>query len=99
MKTGEQKKAKKSVGQFFIKLAFLAFVIYSAISIIVTQVSLAEKRDELAAIQMRAEELAESNEEYQRLLSVEDDKEYMEKIAVEQLGYAYPNEQRFYVRN
>lgn len=78
------------------KLAFLAFVIYGLISIISVQVTISENRDELASLQKKADELEEKNGEYERLLSVADEKEYMEQLAIEKLGYAYPNEIRFY---
>jgi cell division protein FtsB len=60
------------------------------------QISTAEKREQLAALQKKAEELKEKNAEYERLLNASDEKKYMEQLAIGQLGYAYPNEIRFY---
>lgn len=78
------------------KLAFFAFIIYVLVNIISVQVSLSDKREELAALNERKAELELENEEYERLLNMENDREYMEQIAVEKLDYAYPTEIRFY---
>ena len=40
-------------------------------------------------------EAKQQNDEYIRLLSADDEAAYMERIAIERLGYAYPNERRF----
>jgi len=66
------------------------------VSIISVQISTAEKKQQLAALQKKAEELKEKNAEYERLLNASDEKKYMEQLAIGRLGYAYPNEIRFY---
>lgn len=78
------------------KLAFFAFVIYALVSIISVQVTLAEKKEQLATLEQKAEQLKSENDEYDRLLNIDDEKAYMEKIAMDKLNYAYPTEIRFY---
>ena len=65
-------------------------------SIISTQATLAEKREELHELEMKTEEMRSQNEEYQRLFNADDINSYKEKLAIENMNYAYPNEIRFY---
>ncbi len=95
-KAKEKKEHKGFMLRNFIRLAFFAFVIYALVSIISVQVTLSEKKDELAALKAQSEELKEKNSDSQHLLEVDDEKEYMERIAIEELGYSYPNETRYY---
>ncbi len=74
----------------------VVFVLYCAASIIITQAEIADKKQELAVLAEKAEKLTEENAEYQSILSEEDERAFMERYAVEVLGYAYPNERRFY---
>ena len=55
-----------------------------------------EKEKELVAIQTKIDAYKISNEEMQRNLDSDDLSDYMERIALEERGYAYPNERRFY---
>ena len=97
MKKADVKKSKGGIllGSI-IKLAFFAFVLYALISIITVQVDISDKKEHLASLQNDAAELKEKNAEYERLLDVNDEKEYMKRIAMDKLGYAYPNEIRYY---
>ena len=45
---------------------------------------------------MKTEEIKSQNEEYQRLFNADDINSYKEKLAIENMNYAYPNEIRFY---
>lgn len=99
MEQTKTQRQRRSPGAAVLKILFVLFVLCLLVLTVSIRVGITEQEQKLAAVRERIEALEESNEEYQRLLSVEDDKEYMEQIAVEQLGYAYPNEQRFYVRN
>ncbi|MDE5582861.1 MAG: hypothetical protein K2J08_04060 [Ruminococcus sp.] len=55
-----------------------------------------EKEKELTYIHDKIEVYEAENTELQRILDSEDISDYMEKIAVEERGYAYPDERRFY---
>lgn len=77
-------------------MAFLAFTVYAIVNIISVQVSLSDKRAELAALEQKKAEIQLENEEYERLLSLDDEDEYMREVAMEKLDYAYPTEIRFY---
>ncbi|MBQ5330641.1 MAG: hypothetical protein J6F31_05260 [Oscillospiraceae bacterium] len=66
------------------------------VSIIKNKVELEHKKQELAAIEEQAALLEAENASYQSILDEEDERRYMERIATERLGYAYPDERRFY---
>lgn len=55
-----------------------------------------EKQAELEELKLRAEQLEAENAEYESILNEEDERTYMERLAIEKLGYAYPDERRFY---
>lgn len=90
-------KPKHSLGmRLIVAVAGFAFVLYCVSSIVLTQAEIAEKRSELAVLEEKAAKLEEANDEYQSILSEEDEASFMERYAVEVLGYAYPTERRFY---
>lgn len=92
----EQKK-KKSLASKIATIAILVFLVYSLYIVISQQAELNEQQKELANIKSQITVAKQENDEYTRLLSGEDESEYMKKIAIERYGYAYPNERRFYV--
>jgi len=91
-------KPKRSVKLLTI-FAVAALVVYSGVIIISQQAQIAQLRKESDAINKKITAAKQLNDEYTRLLSSDDEAEYMEKIAIEKLGYAYPNERRFYIVN
>ncbi len=88
---------KKKNTKPFATFVIVCFVAYSIFSIISQQVKISqlEKQTEEISAKITAEK--QQNDEYVRLLSEGDEKAYMERIAIERLGYAYPNERRFYI--
>ncbi len=91
-----RKKNGGPLFRFILYLAGFAVVISSLISFISSQAEIAEKKQELAELNAKAAELEIINEEYSSILSEEDERIYMERLAIDILGYAYPNERRFY---
>ena len=55
-----------------------------------------EKEAELQTIQAKIDSYEAQNAELQRVLEGDDMSEYMEKVAIEEYGYAYSDERRFY---
>lgn len=92
------KKLKKGKGIFGIitKVTALAAVIACVVSIIVTNSSHAEMKKELDSLNSKTKELEAENAELERILADNDMDAYMEKIAIEKMNYAYPDERRFY---
>lgn len=92
----QKKKQGSPLMRLFAVIAGFSFVLYCVFSIIMTQAEIAEKKQELALLVEKAQRLEESNDEYESMLSEEDEVAFMERYAVNVLGYAYPNERRFY---
>ena len=91
-----KKKKSHPLMKLFATIAGFAFVLYCISSIVLTQAEIAEKKQELAVLAEKAERLQAQNEEYLSILSENDEREFMERYAINSLGYAYPNERRFY---
>lgn len=96
IKLGKNNTAKKNPLKTAGILIIVVSVIACFISIISTQASLAEKRKELQQLEIQTKEIRSENEEYERLFGEKDINNYKEKLAIENMNYAYPNEIRFY---
>ena len=95
-KKAMKKKNSHPLMRLFVAAAGFALVLSCIGVIILTQAEIAEKKQELAALVEKAARLEESNDEYKSMLSEDDESAFMERYATEVLGYAYPNERRFY---
>lgn len=96
------KKKKKKSGRKslfnggLVKLVVTSVIIGCGALIVTTEKDCAEKEKELSAIQAELDAYEAENTELQRVLESDDMSSYMEKVAVEERGYAYPDERRFY---
>ncbi|MCR4889949.1 MAG: hypothetical protein K5979_12335 [Ruminococcus sp.] len=90
------KNKKISLSKSLFKLVMVAFVTGCLVLSITWTLDSKEKEKELVAIQTKIDAYKISNEEMQRNLDSDDLSDYMERIALEERGYAYPNERRFY---
>lgn len=95
----EVSKRKKRKANWLVRFFMLCFVGYVAVSLIGMQVEVTSKRRELLALQQSVEQQKRINAETQRLLNGEDDEEYIERVARDKLGYAYPDEKIFIDRS
>lgn len=92
----EKEKKKGLFNRGLVKLAAVAVVIGCGVLIAATQKDCAEKEEQMKVIQTKIDAYENENAELQRVLDSDDLKEYMEKVALEERGYAYPDERRFY---
>lgn len=96
----KKKKKKSGTKSLFnrglVKLAAASVVIGCGALIVTTEKDCSEKEKELSAIQAEIDAYEAENTEIQRVLESDDISAYMEKVAVEERGYAYPDERRFY---
>ena len=94
------KKPKRMERSLFngllVKLAAVAVAIGCTVIIVSTNRDCSDKETELSEIQTKIDTLEAKNSELQRDLNSDDRSGYIEKIAMEQHGYAYPEERRFY---
>lgn len=99
MQEKNQARGKKKKKSFVIKLRNFSVIVllgYAVVVFISQQVTISEKKSQVEKSQQQLIAVQQENEEYLRLLSLTDEKAYMEKIAIEKLGYAYPGERRIF---
>lgn len=87
---------RKSLFTIISILVIVAVIVGCIVSFIMTQSSLAEMQAELKILQEKTQEVEAENVELQRILEDDDINAYMEKVAIEEMNYAYPNERRYY---
>lgn len=96
-KRKKRKSGRKSLfNGGLVKLVVTSVIIGCAALIVTTEKDCSEKEKELSAIQAEIDRYEADNTEMQRVLESDDISAYMEKVAVEERGYAYPDERRFY---
>lgn len=78
------------------RLVAVGLIVACVISFISTQATLLEKKQEKAELESAIEQAKDENLELKKFVETEDIEGYMEKAAIEDLNYAYPNERRFY---
>ncbi len=81
---------------FLIRIALVLFIVACTFAFVTTQNSIVEKKRELAALEDSVDALTAQNEELADLIESDDISRYMEKLAVENNDYAYPDERRYY---
>ncbi|MBQ5311290.1 MAG: septum formation initiator family protein [Oscillospiraceae bacterium] len=92
------KKKRRSLSPFSVTVGTVvvfAVVLGCGIRVAKNEITVYQKKQELENIQQQIESLEADNAVYQSILNDEDERSYMERIAVERLGYAYPGERRF----
>jgi cell division protein FtsB len=72
--------------------------VIAAIDLIAQQNEIEQLEQETVMMAGKIEETKQLNDEYTALLQA-DEADFMERVAVEQLGYSYPNERRYYIVN
>lgn len=95
-KVKHKQKKKGLFNKGLVRLVAVALVIGCAALIITTEKDCAEKEQQMAVIQEKIDAYEADNMELQRELDSDDMSDYMEKVALEERGYAYPDERRFY---
>ena len=92
----EKQEKKGLFNGALVKLAAVAVFIGCAVLIVTTNKDCETKEEQMARIQTKIDAYETENAELQRVLDSDDLKEYMEKVALEERNYAYPDERRFY---
>ncbi len=88
-----EKKNKKA--NPLLRLVLALCVVYFAFSLVGGQLELRNRREELAGLQQKLEDQRIANKETERLISMNEDETYIERIAKDRLGYAFPDERVF----
>ena len=95
-KNTKRSKISPSPTMLLVRVALALFVIFAVVSTVRLQNNIVEKRRELAEIEANIEIMKARNGELEDIIKSDDISRYMEKLAVEQNGYAYPDEKRYY---
>ena len=95
-KRKRRNKKKWLFSNGLVKIAAAAIVALCVVLIVTIESECAEKEAELLIIQKKISVLEAENMDIQRILDNTDLSAYMEKVAMEEQGYAYPDEIRFY---
>ena len=84
-------------GSLLLKLAIFAFAAYIVFALVNQQVQINEKSQELADLQEQVETQKIKNEDMKHALNADEEetKEYIERVAREDLDYAKPGERVF----
>ncbi|MBQ1431631.1 MAG: septum formation initiator [Ruminococcus sp.] len=82
----------------FLFIIIVCFCVIAAIDLIAQQNEIEQLEQETVMMAGKIEETKQLNDEYTALLQA-DEADFMERVAVEQLGYSYPNERRYYIVN
>lgn len=94
-----KKNKRKHKGLFnrgLFKLAAVAVIIGCGVVLYYTEKDCSEKETEIIVIQAKIDAYNIENEDLQRTLDSDDLSAYMERVALEEHDYAYPDERRFY---
>lgn len=89
-------KDSKAVMKIFTWATVAVVLVCCAYSISMDKKDVAERQAVLKELEQEAEELEAENASFEDILSEEDEREYMERVALELYEYAYPSERRFF---
>ena len=96
-KKAKRQEEKKSTGIWMLmRVSMVLIIIGCVISIVSMQNNIAEKKKEKVILKDNIEIMTIKNEELADLIESDDIGRYMEKLAGENNGYAYPDERRYY---
>lgn len=90
------KKRKPQKHSFILTLALLLAVGYFVISFISAQLEIREKEKQAAEVRAQVEQQQAENERLQAVVDGGDEKQYIERVAREKLGYVMPDEKVYY---
>ena len=83
---------KKKKTNPIVKICLTAFTFYIVICLVDSQIDISKKRDELESINEKIAIQKVDNKKLERIINSEEDDEYIEKLARDKLGFAYPDE-------
>ena len=90
-----EREKKANFSGFLLQIGAIALIGYLAVTLIVSQVDIMVKRQQLDSLNAELTRQVEENTELQRLYSAGESDEYIERIARDRLGYVAPDERIF----
>lgn len=92
-------KRRKRKANWLMRTALLCSIAYVVVTLIGMQVEVNEKRRYLVSVEREVYRQQAENAEIKRILDGGTDREYIERVARDKLGYAYPDEKIFIDRS
>lgn len=92
----KRKSEKKRKPSFFMGLLCAAALVYAVVTLVSTQVDIAQKSAEYEELSAKLEQIRTENEQLERYSSDEYRIDYIEEIAREELEYSYADEKIYY---
>ena len=92
-------KRRRRRANWLMRAVVLCSIICVAVSLISMQVDVTSKRRQLASIEREIYRQEMENAEIRRILDGGTDRDYIERVARDKLGYAYPDEKIFIDRS
>lgn len=92
----EPEKKKARIFRPLVFIIVLLFCVFAAADIISQQNEIEQLKQERDMLNTKIEESKQESDEYEAMLNADED-EFIERVAVEELGYSYPNERRYYI--
>ncbi len=78
-----------------LKIVVMCFMTYLCCNLVVTHLEIIDREQELEALKAACEAQRIANKELERMVSLGNDDTYVERIARDELDYAYPDERIF----
>lgn len=92
---GEETK-KRTLVHYIVLLILLLLLVYAVVMWISQRAKVDELTKQNEEIEAQIVLTQQQCDEYNRILSTDDQNAYMERIAIEKYGYGYPGEKRYY---
>ncbi len=94
-----QGKYKRTLVHYLVVIAIVLFVVYTVSVWLSQKANIEELSKTNEMLSQQIVQTQQQCDEYNRILSSDDQAEYMEHIAIEKYGYGYPGERRYYFTN
>ena len=100
----EKKKRKKNKKQkplqsMILAFLFTCFIMYLLVTAIETAIKIVDTNEKIGIAKSKYEQINDENEQTSNLLKNADEKDIIERIARERLGYVFPHEKVYYDTN
>lgn len=92
-------RSKRTIVHYLVMIAIVLLIVYAVFVWVSQKAEIEELTQTNDAIAQQIMQTQQQCDEYNRILSSDDQAEYMERIAIEKYGYGYPGEHRYYFTN
>lgn len=91
-----EKTGRRTLVHYLVLVAIGLLILYAVFVWIAQKAEIEELAKQNQELSEQIVQTQQQCDEYNRILSSDDQSEYMERIAIEKYGYGYPGERRYY---